>query len=109
MQAIITLTDNAKAEVLAILEKGGQSSLRIGVKKGGCSGFSYSMDYTNEVKKYDEVIDLGDGKSIIVDPKATIYLLGTTMDFKDEIEKTGFIFTNPNEKGKCGCGESVNF
>lgn len=79
--------------------------LRVGVKGGGCSGFSYVLDLTENQKESDEVFEQH-GIRIICDPKSLLYLNGTIIDFKDEIMGRGFVFTNPNASSTCGCGSS---
>lgn len=106
---IMSLTDNAAAEVKNLLDKRGKPSLgiRIGVKSGGCSGLKYFVEYADVKNQFDEIIEDKD-LTILIDPKALMYLLGTEMDYAEEEFKSGFTFTNPNEKGKCGCGSSFN-
>ena len=108
-KAIMSLTDNAILQVKALLEQRGKPSIgiRIGVKSGGCSGLKYFVEYADEKNPFDEIIQTKD-ITILIDPKALMYLLGTEMDFVVEQIKSGFTFTNPNEKGKCGCGSSFN-
>ena len=81
--------------------------IRVGVKQGGCSGLKYFLEYAEQAEKFEEVIET-QGIRILIEPKAVIYLLGSTMDYIDEKVKTGFIFTNPNSKGECGCGDSFH-
>lgn len=109
MKAPITITDAAAARVQALLASRGKPSagIRVGVKKGGCSGLSYTIEYADDVQKFEEVVN-DKGVTVIIDPKAIMYLLGTEMDFVEEKMKSGFVFTNPNEKGRCGCGESFH-
>lgn len=109
MSNIITVTDQAISQVKTLLQQRGTESygLRIGVKSGGCSGLTYSVEYSDEKGKYDEEIDLGDIK-ILIDPKAVMYLIGTEMDYLETDFKSGFVFNNPNEKASCGCGKSFN-
>jgi iron-sulfur cluster assembly protein len=106
---VMKLTDKAAARIKAIMaEKGaGTAGLRIGIKKGGCAGMEYTMDWATEQKPYDEVIER-DGARVLIDPKAVMYLLGTEMDFKTDKLSSQFVFSNPNQTGACGCGESVN-
>ncbi|MDP4708572.1 MAG: iron-sulfur cluster assembly accessory protein [Rickettsiaceae bacterium] len=108
-KAIMSLTDNAVQQVQALLSQRGKPSLgiRIGVKSGGCSGLKYFVEYADVKNPFDEIIETKD-VTILIDPKALMYLLGTEMDFVVEEFKSGFTFTNPNEKGKCGCGSSFN-
>lgn len=105
----MSLTEQAAKQVKELLKQRGKPSLgiRIGVKAGGCSGLKYFIEYADEKQPYDELISEQD-VTILIDPKALMYLLGTQMDFVSEQFKSGFIFTNPNEKGKCGCGSSFN-
>lgn len=105
----ITLTETAAKEIGVII--GDQEldaekiRLRVGVKGGGCSGFSYVLDLTESQKETDEVVEQH-GIKIICDPKSLLYLNGTTIDFKDEIMGRGFVFSNPNANSTCGCGSS---
>ena len=105
----MSLTNNAASEVKNLLDKRGKPSLgiRIGVKSGGCSGLKYFVEYADVKNQFDEIIE-DKGLTILIDPKALMYLLGTQMDYMEEEFKSGFTFTNPNEKGKCGCGSSFN-
>jgi len=107
--SIITITDKALSYVKEILDKRGKVSygLRIGIKSGGCSGLTYEVSYVDEKGKYDEELIVGNIR-ILIDPKAVMYLLGTEMDYTETDFKSGFVFNNPNEKGKCGCGKSFN-
>ncbi|RYE06342.1 MAG: iron-sulfur cluster assembly accessory protein [Rickettsiaceae bacterium] len=106
---IISLTKNAIKQVKILLNKRGKSSLgiRIGIKTGGCSGKTYCIEYADIKNTFDTVIEI-QGVKILIDPKALMYLIGAVMDYKEENFKSGFIFTNPNEKGNCGCGKSFN-
>ena len=108
-KTIISLTDNAVQQVKTLLEQRGKPSvgIKIGVKSGGCSGLKYFVEYADTKNPFDEIIETDD-VTILIDPKALMYLLGTEMDFVVEQFKSGFTFTNPNEKGKCGCGSSFN-
>jgi len=106
---VMSITEAAAARVREIM---GQrptpaKALRIGVKPRGCSGLSYSIDYADEITKGDEVVE-DKGVMILVDPAATLFLLGTEMDYVDDALKSGFVFRNPNEKARCGCGESFS-
>lgn len=106
---VMQLTDNAALQVKALLAERGKPSMgiRVGVKSGGCSGLKYFVEYADEKNPFDEIIQ-DKGVTVLIDPKALMYLLGTQMDFVSEQFKSGFTFTNPNEKGKCGCGSSFN-
>ncbi len=81
--------------------------LRVGVRSGGCSGMSYTMDFVTEAGPHDEIVE-DKGVTVLIDPKAIMYLIGTEMDFVAEKLQSGFVFNNPNEKGRCGCGESFH-
>jgi iron-sulfur cluster assembly protein len=107
----VILTETAAREIKTII---GQQELdaekirlRVGVKGGGCSGFSYLLDLTEAEKETDEVFDQH-GVKIVCDPKSYLYLNGTTIDFKDEIMGRGFVFQNPNASSSCGCGSSFS-
>lgn len=108
-ESIIAITDGALSHVKELLNNRGKPSygLRIGIKSGGCSGLTYEVSYADEKGKYDEELQTDDIK-ILIDPKAVMYLLGTEMDYQETDFKSGFVFNNPNEKGKCGCGKSFN-
>ena len=107
MQQAITLTDNAASRIKDIMSKDENKSLgvRVGVKSGGCAGMSYIMEYAKEINPNDEVIE-DKGVKVFIDPGAIMYLLGTEMDYKKEQFSSSFIFKNPNETERCGCGES---
>lgn len=105
----VILSETAAREVRSIIEQQDLDAekvrLRVGVKGGGCSGFSYILDLTEVQKETDEVIEQH-GIKMIADPKSLLYLNGTMIDFKDEIMGRGFVFTNPNATTTCGCGSS---
>ena len=107
MKQAITLTDNAASRIKDIMTKDENKSLgvRIGVKSGGCAGMSYIMEYAKEINPNDEVIE-DKGVKVFIDPGAIMYLLGTEMDYKKEEFSSTFVFKNPNETERCGCGES---
>ena len=104
---IITLSENAANRIKEIMSKAEKDSLgvRVGVKSGGCAGMSYVMEYAKEINPSDEVIE-DKGVKVFVDPGAIMYLLGTEMDYKKEEFSSTFVFKNPNETERCGCGES---
>ncbi len=79
--------------------------LRIGVRKGGCSGMAYTMEFAAEKEPFDEVVD-DKGATVLIDAKALMFLIGAEMDYVESKLQSGFVFNNPNEKGRCGCGES---
>ena len=107
MNQIIKLSDNAANRIKEIMSGAEANSIgvRVGVKSGGCAGMSYVMEYTKEVNPNDEVIE-DKGVKVFVDAGAVMYLLGTEMDYKKEEFSSTFVFKNPNETEKCGCGES---
>ena len=107
--AVMTMTDRAAARVQSIMASKGADvlGLKVGIKKGGCAGMEYTMEWTTALGKFDEVVEK-DGAKVIIDPKAVMYLLGTEMDYKTEKLSAQFVFNNPNQTGACGCGESVN-
>lgn len=107
----VILTERAAKEVKTILDQqsldAGATYLRLGVKGGGCSGFSYSLDLTETKGEHDEEFELN-GIKCIVDPKSNLYLDGVTLDFRDEVMGRGFVFNNPNATHTCGCGSSFS-
>ena len=107
MSSIIKLTDNAAARIKEIMSNAEKDSLgvRVSVKTGGCAGMSYVMEYTEKVNPNDEIIE-DKGVKVFVDSAAIMYLLGTEMDYKQEEMSSTFVFNNPNETERCGCGES---
>jgi iron-sulfur cluster assembly protein len=109
LKTAITITDAAAERVKALLAKRGKPSagIRIGVRTKGCSGLSYTLEYADERGKFDEVVE-AKGVTVLIDPKATMFILGTEMDYVEEKLQAGFTFKNPNEKGRCGCGESFH-
>ena len=107
MKQVITLSDNAANRIKEIISNDETKSVgvRIGVKSGGCAGMSYVMEYAKEINPTDEIIE-DKGVKVFIDPGAIMYLLGTEMDYKKEQFSSTFIFKNPNETERCGCGES---
>ena len=107
MTQIIKLSDNAASRIKEIMTNAEKDSLgvRVSVKSGGCAGMSYVMEYSKEINPNDEIIE-DKGVKVFIDPGAVMYLLGTTMDFKEEEFSSSFVFNNPNETERCGCGES---
>ncbi|MAM60152.1 iron-sulfur cluster assembly accessory protein [Maritimibacter sp. UBA3975] len=104
----VTLTDKAAAQIARLMEKDGHKGLRIGVKKGGCAGMEYTMDYVDEVDKNDEVVEQ-DGAVVMIAPMAQMFLFGTEIDYETSLLESGFKFRNPNVVDECGCGESIKF
>ncbi len=107
----INLSETAAREVKNIIQQqeldNEKVRLRVGVKGGGCSGFSYLLDLTEQFQDEDEVFEQHEIK-VVCDPKSYLYLNGTTIDFKDEVMGRGFVFSNPNATSTCGCGSSFN-
>ena len=105
---VMSLSDAAAERVRQIVEgsKNPIVGIRVGVKNGGCAGMSYTIEAAESVKPGDEVVT-EKGATVLVDPKAVLFLLGTEMDFKTEKLASQFVFNNPNQKSACGCGESV--
>ena len=107
MKQVITLSDNAANRIKEIISNDTTKSIgvRVGVKSGGCAGMSYVMEYAKEINPTDEIIE-DKGVKVFIDPSAIMYLLGTEMDYKKKQFSSTFIFKNPNETERCGCGES---
>jgi len=106
-EQVIKLSDNAAKRIKEIMSKADNSTIgvRVGVKSGGCAGMSYIMEYAKEAKKNEEVIE-DKGVKVFIDSNAIMYLLGTEMDYKTDKFSSQFVFKNPNETERCGCGES---
>ena len=104
---VISLSNQAADRIKEIMssDKNGSIGVRVGVKSGGCEGMSYIMEYTKEINPNDEVIE-DKGVKVFIDPAAVMYLFGTEMDYKKEQFSSSFVFNNPNETERCGCGES---
>jgi iron-sulfur cluster assembly protein len=104
----VRLTEAAAARVRQIMAgaDGKYRGVRVGVKNGGCAGMSYTMDYAEEARPFEEVVEDRDVK-IFIDPKAILFLIGTELDFVQEKLGARFVFNNPNQTSACGCGESV--
>lgn len=105
--SLMSLTESAAERVKHLMSTRTDPAigLRIGVRTGGCSGMAYSMDFTMEKEPLDEVVE-EKGVTLFVDSKALMFLIGTEMDYVEDKLQSGFVFNNPNEKGRCGCGES---
>ncbi|XP_002155514.1 iron-sulfur cluster assembly 1 homolog, mitochondrial isoform X1 [Hydra vulgaris] len=107
-KAAITLTSSAVQRVKELLkEKPSSVGLRIGVRERGCNGLSYTLEYATEKNKFDEVVKQDDVQ-IMIDSKALMSLIGTEMDYSQNLLASEFVFNNPNIKGTCGCGESFH-
>ena len=105
---VMRITQSAAERVREIIAGSDRPlvGVRVGVRNGGCAGMSYTMDFAEEIERFDEVVE-DKGVKIVVDPKAVMFLLGTEMDYREEKLSSGFVFNNPNQTSACGCGESV--
>ncbi len=104
----VNLTPKAAAQIAKLMQSVGHAGLRIGVKKGGCAGMEYTMDYVDEVAAMDEVVEQ-DGARVMIAPMAQMFLFGTQIDYQTSLLESGFKFNNPNVEDACGCGESIKF
>ncbi len=104
----VTMTPAAVKQIAKLMEKDGKSGLRIGVKKGGCAGMEYTMDFADQVDPMDEVVEQ-DGARVMIAPMAQMFLFGTEIDYQTSLLESGFQFRNPNVEDACGCGESIKF
>ena len=107
---MITITERAASEVKRIVSEQklpAETALRVGVKGGGCSGFSYTLGFDDQTSETDQIVDV-DGVKVVCDPKSFLYLNGTQIDFEDNLMGRGFKFGNPNAAKSCGCGESFS-
>ncbi|HET6374610.1 MAG TPA: iron-sulfur cluster assembly accessory protein [Methylocella sp.] len=107
--AAVSLTEAAGARARALIEQAGRpvAGLRLGVRKGGCAGMTYTMDLAERVEAGDEVVE-DHGVKILIAPKDLLFLLGTRLDFESSKLQESFTFHNPNQTGACGCGASVS-
>ncbi len=104
----VSLTPQAAAQVAKLMNSAGHAGLRIGVKKGGCAGMEYTMEYVEETDPNDEVVEQ-DGARVMIAPMAQMFLFGTEIDYETSLLESGFKFRNPNVTEACGCGESIKF
>ena len=104
----VTITPKAATQIAKLMTKVGHEGLRIGVKKGGCAGMEYTMDYVTEVDPHDEVVE-AEGARVMIAPMAQMFLFGTEIDYEVSLLESGFKFRNPNVVDACGCGESIKF
>jgi iron-sulfur cluster assembly protein len=106
---LMTVTPSAAERARALIDGRGKptAGIRIGVRTKGCSGLSYTLEFADKQEPMDEVVETA-GIKLLIDPKASLFLIGTEMDYEEEKLKSGFVFKNPNEKGRCGCGESFH-
>lgn len=107
-KAAVTLTPVAARQISSLMARQGSKGLRIGVKKGGCAGMEYTMDYVSEANPLDEVVEQ-DGARVLIAPMAQLFLIGTEIDYEVDLLTAGFKFRNPNVAEACGCGESIKF
>jgi len=105
----LNVTEAALARLQALLDQRGKASagIRISIRTKGCSGLSYALEYADEKGAFDEIVEIN-GITLMIDPKAIMFILGTEMDYVEEQMQSGFVFKNPNEKGRCGCGKSFH-
>ena len=108
MSNFINISKSAANHIRKIMEDGAGKALRIGLKKGGCAGMEYTMEYVNEISESDEVVEV-DGAKVVIAPTAQMFLFGTEIDYESGLLESGFKFTNPNVSETCGCGESIKF
>ncbi len=104
----VTITPKAAGQIAKLMAKDGHTGLRIGVKKGGCAGMEYTMEYVTETNPLDEVVEQ-DGARVMIAPMAQMFLFGTEIDYEVSLLEAGFKFNNPNVTEACGCGESIKF
>jgi iron-sulfur cluster assembly protein len=104
----VSITSAAAAQIAKLMARDATQGLRIGVKKGGCAGMEYTMDYVTEVDPNDEVVEQ-DGARVMIAPMAQMFLFGTEIDYEVSLLEAGFKFRNPNVSDACGCGESIKF
>ena len=108
MSNFLSISKSATNHIRKIMEDGAGKALRIGLKKGGCAGMEYTMEYVNEISEADEVIE-ADGAKVVIAPTAQMFLFGTEIDYESGLLESGFKFNNPNVSETCGCGESIKF
>jgi iron-sulfur cluster assembly protein len=104
----VTITQAAAAQIAKLMSEGGHKALKIGVKKGGCAGMEYTMDYVDALGPHDEAVEQ-DGARVVIAPMAQMFLFGTEIDYETSLLESGFKFRNPNVSEACGCGESIKF
>ncbi len=110
MNKLLSITENATVQIKKILSSApvGVDSVLVGIEKSGCSGYSYKLDLAKSSDLINYEVINQDGIKLVIDPSATMFLLGSTMDYRTDKLSSRFIFDNPNEKSTCGCGESFN-
>ncbi|NPD15928.1 iron-sulfur cluster assembly accessory protein [Xinfangfangia sp. D13-10-4-6] len=107
-KAAVSITPAAAKQIARLMARDGNQGLRIGVKKGGCAGMEYTMDYVREVNPLDEVVEQ-EGARVLIAPMAQMFLIGTEIDYETSLLESKFVFRNPNVAEACGCGESIRF
>ena len=107
--SVMSVTPAAAERIKGLIEGRAKptAGIRIGVRTKGCSGLSYTLEFADDQQPMDEIVEAG-GVKLLIDPKASLFLIGTEMDYAEDKLKSGFVFKNPNEKGRCGCGESFH-
>ena len=108
MANFINISKSAADHIRTIMEDGAGKALRIGLRKGGCAGMEYTMEYVNEISESDEIVEV-DGAKVVIAPTAQMFLFGTEIDYESGLLESGFKFHNPNVSETCGCGESIKF
>ena len=108
MGNFLSISKSAANHIRKIMEDGTGKALRIGLKKGGCAGMEYTMEYVNEISDTDEIVEV-DGAKVVIAPTAQMFLFGTEIDYESGLLESGFKFNNPNVSETCGCGESIKF
>ena len=104
----VTLTPRAVKQITRLMARDQAYGLKLGVKKGGCAGMEYTMEFTDKAEPMDEVVEQ-DGARVMIAPMAQMFLFGTEIDYETSLLESGFRFNNPNVSEACGCGESIKF
>jgi iron-sulfur cluster assembly protein len=104
----VKITRAAETQIRRLMQRGAKQGLRIGVKKGGCAGMEYTMEYVDSIDPHDEVVEQN-GARVMIAPMAQMFLFGTEIDYEQSLLESGFRFRNPNVVDSCGCGESIKF
>jgi iron-sulfur cluster assembly protein len=104
----VSMTPRASTQIVKLMQRDGHKGLRIGIKKGGCAGMEYTMDYVADADPHDEIVEQ-DGARVLIAPMAQMFLFGTEIDYEIGLLESGFKFNNPNVTEACGCGESIKF
>lgn len=104
----VSISDAAAKQITKLMARDGSQGLRIGIKKGGCAGMEYTMEYVSEVDPNDEVVEQN-GARVMIAPMAQMFLFGTEIDYEVSLLEASFKFNNPNVTDACGCGESISF